>query len=222
MLYLIDDSNFDTLNANFVFDKKYKDRLCIVKDEYGLNEIESRLEDADCIMVHKTFNNSNYVAEDIKDITDDGDKIPLVLFSGSDSESVKIDGQSITGIKKNLFYKRLIYFLDEYILTGNIELKILAYGKDFIKRDVSLWAMSLLKKIYGFKECVCSESEDTILSSEELRNIVSVAQPALNISYEQVCENIKNGSCSMETLRLNINNILSSINLYGKNIHSWK
>ncbi len=112
-----------------------------------ISGVPSLFKDASCILIHDSFpdfnsngevlQGSNRVAEKIKD-TAKSKKIPLVLFSNSfiGLEQGAITELSITGINKRLFYKNLKDFLIKVNKDNEIEIKILAYGNNFVYKEL--------------------------------------------------------------------------------------
>ena len=117
------------------------------------------LNDADCILLHYTtedydFENNLFISGSrtnavkiVESIAEEGDKIPLVLFSNGMGEAVVNNENNITfirGINKNVFYSRLYDFVEHYKNRGSVELRILAWGKNFQSKEVSSLANLLL------------------------------------------------------------------------------
>ena len=154
MIYLIDDNQnnqrLNNYNITFVDDGVFDGYLSsIEKIEIGnsLSDVSHLefLKTADCILLHSTTEDyerdkgfipgSRINALNIvESISKDGEIIPLVLFSNSMVE-VKFDFENnpnfIGSIKKNLFYERLFDFIEHYKVTGHVELRIIAWGKNF-------------------------------------------------------------------------------------------
>ena len=60
------------------------------------------------------------------------------------------------------------------------------------------------------------------IDNRSLRLIIENAQPKVSVSFNDVMCDIEDGNITAGNLRNNINNILSSVKKYGKNISSWK
>lgn len=222
MLYLIDDSNLKDFNAEFVLDNKYKTNLTVIRNNRQFDDISEKLSKASCIMVHRTFCNSTFVKEKCAEISHDGDIIPLVIFSAGDSENavVNMSSDSIVGLKKSVFYSRLKLFIDKYIQDGIVNLKLIAYGKDYLKVEIRDLSKSIFSIISG---------EDGVLTldylpkiAKHLKKIVTLSSPKIGICYDDLMEQLEDKPISIARFRNNINNIVISFEQYGKNIYSWK
>ena len=119
MVYLFDDTPEESRRKYIDLDK-YKDVIIL----FGsitiskLDEIrEKLLEEASCILIHRSLRdadnpNRNDVYESILDIADMGESIPLVVFSGEDSEDAVFDGDKfIQSFNKTCLYENLACFL---------------------------------------------------------------------------------------------------------------
>ena len=63
----------------------------------------------------------------------------------------------------------------------------------------------------------------TVLNGEQslaLKEFLSLSQPEIGISFEDVQEELP--SMSVGEFRIQINKIVDDFNRYGKNIHSWR
>ena len=168
MIYLIDDNHNNQrqnqYKIDFVENETFQGILTSVE------RIEKReraddishlefLKDAKCILLHVStadwdenegfLEESTTNVEKIKTIISDyGCYVPLVLFSNKMNETADYNPQKepdfIREIKKNIFYKNLYDFVENYKNTGKIELRILAWGKNFKAIEVSRLADELL------------------------------------------------------------------------------
>jgi hypothetical protein len=176
-------------------------------------------------MIHRTFANSSIYKEQMAELTNDGDTIPFVVFSAGDSERAVFDEkypQIIEGIKKSVFYSRLPYFLETFELKHEINLNLLAYGKDYIKIRVRSLALSVLRVIAA-KEGEINVSElANIASCSEFKELVSLSYPAIGFSYDELLEELEDNPISFEKFKNNINQIVNSFYQYGKNIYLWQ
>ena len=74
---------------------------------------------------------------------------------------------------------------------------------------------------------VCKLKPDEVIDTSKvdkhsLRLIIENSQPKVGVSFNDVMCDIEDGNITAGYLRNNVNNILSSVKKYGKNISSWK
>lgn len=55
-----------------------------------------------------------------------------------------------------------------------------------------------------------------------MEKIIELSQPALGITYEDLLDYIEDNEVSVREFQSNINNIINSISLNGKNTYTWK
>lgn len=225
MIYLIDDTLKETLDSDFVFDDKYKKVLVVIQNKAEFNSRMNELYSADCIMVHLTFEESNDVKDKASIIADDGDEIPFVVFSGSFSENPDFDYESnnyISGIKKSTFYQRLHDFLEEYVINGNVDLRIIAYGKDFQKVIVRNYAKGILSDLENKEGILQLEDIVKLSTNKDFKNFVEISNPKFGIGYNQLLEKLKEEPISISDFKSRIEKIVINFEQYGKNIYTWK
>ena len=225
MIFLIDDTNLDGFNVTFLLNSEYKGVLRSIRTADELNSLRSDLISADCIMIHRTFANSSIYKEQMADLTNDGETIPFVVFSAGDSEHAIFDEKYpkiIGGIKKSLFYSRLPYFLESFKAKREINLKLIAYGKDYIKVRVRALALSVLRVVVAKEGEIGVLELANIASCPEFKDLISLSQPAIGITYDELLEELEDNPISFEKLKNNINQIVNSFYQYGKNIYLWK
>jgi len=194
MIYLIDDNqNNQRLNnyqLTFIEDgtfSKYITSIEHIEKQVDLTDTShlNFLKHADCILLHTSFEDYNIEVGFIKGsrinainikeiIAQEGDKIPLVLFSNSMGKAVYEGPDYISQLKKNIFYERLYDFICFYKDTGKIELKILAYGKNYISGEISELANTILTKIVIKKSSVLLRITDLSSVMEEFEAFVNL------------------------------------------------
>jgi len=243
MIYLIDDNQsgqrLRQYNISFVEEDYFNGYLT------SKEKIEKRdkaddishlafLNDAKCILLHTTTEDwdeekgflpgsTTNVRKIKEDIADFGDKIPLVLFSNGMGEPVyfhKENPKFIQEIKKNIFYEHLYDFVEHYKNTGEIELRILAWGKNFQAKEVSRLANYLLETIAFLNG---TEPFDISLLSDkqqDFKTIIEMALPYTN--YRDILNDLERNMVSISEFRNKINLISESFLKYGKNIYPWK
>jgi len=243
MIYLIDDNQHnqrkENYNITFVEDGVFDGYLTsIEKLEQGKSSSDTShlefLKSADCILLHSTTEdydkNNGFIHGSrtnvikIKElISNEGDIIPLVLFSNSMGEAefnFERNPNYISSIKKNLFYERLFDFLEHYKNTGKVELRIIAWGKNFMSKDVPRLAFEILSAIESK-----NNSDYLILAdlSKVLKNFkifLEFALPKNNIN--EILNDIEDNPIKIKDFKKKINQIIESYGKYGKNIYPWK
>lgn len=225
MIYLIDDTNLESVNGTFLHDEKYKHILRRVESVEELSDQRDKFDTAECIMVHRTFANSSVYKEQLAELTGDGDIIPFVVFSAGDSEHAIYDEKFpnvIEGIKKVVFYSRLAFFLDSYISNKCIDLKLLAYGKDYLKIKVRSLALSIFDVIAGKDGEITNSELASIANCPGFKELVLLSYPELGYTYDELLEELEDNQISFFKFKNNINQIVNSFYQYGKNIYIWK
>lgn len=225
MIYLIDDTNIESVNGLFLLKEEYRQIIYRIETVDDLKKSRNKLNTADCIMVHRTFANSIIYKEKIAELTEDGERIPLVVFSAGDAEYAIFDEKKpyiIEGIKKSIFYARLSEFLNEYLVSNTVNLRLIAYGINYIKIKVRTLALSVFQLIAGKDGIVTISELANIASNPNFRELISLSNPALNISYDDLLEELEDNPITFTDFKNKINQIVNSFYQYGKNIHSWK
>lgn len=243
MIYLVDDNQnnqrFNNYNITFVEDYIFEGYLTsIEKLEVGKNFSDTShlefLRTADCILLHNTaedydkekgfLSGSKTNVLKIKElISQEGEIIPLVLFSNSMGEA-EFDFENntnyISSIKKNLLYERLFDFMEHYRNTGKVELRIIAWGKNYPVREIIKYAIVILKTLEKKNNL-----DDLLLTdlSEELNSLKSFIELSLpRTGINSILNKIEDEPMKVQDFKRMINLITESYAKYGKNIHSWK
>lgn len=232
-ILLIDDNSKnqrEVYDAAFVDKEEYSDCLSHI-EHVNSNSDLSFLNDVSCIMIHDSLedyvngefkSDSHKAKEKIEDVIQ-SKNLPYVLFS--DGHGLIADWREdmpnmVFSIKKSEFYLHLRCFLDYYRATGELDMRLIAYGKDFLKQLMSMWCQTLISKMTNISD---NEILDiSKVDKHSLRLIIENAQPKIGVSFDDVMCDIEDGNTTAGNLRDNINNILSSVKKYGKNISSWK
>jgi hypothetical protein len=235
MIYLIDDNKNDKrikeFGITFVEEGLFEKVLCpIIKLKQSTDL--SFLKNAKCILIHKTtedcdsknefiLNSNTNAKRIIEDISDYGVNIPLVIFSyrmETVSYSYHENPNCIFQIKKDVFYKRLLDFVQHYQQTREIELRIIAYGLNYLSVEVGEIGKKLIDDV------IRHPPENRF----ELRYINVRLLEAffrfLNIpgAFESFREDLSESQITIKEFIDNINSVSDSINQYGKNIYHWK
>ena len=218
-IILIDDNKSnqrEIYGATFVDNEEYED--CLVHKEH-LNENSdfSFLDDAACVLLHDSFEDyvdGKYVSgsqmararinDKIKD------KIPYVVFS---------DGHSIIGdwnpsernvvrsIKKSEFYRNLKGFLDAYRESSHIDLRLIAYGSDYEKRELVI----LLQKVFDELKNVNDKEILTFsfIDAHLLERFFKKVKHVSSLTYVKLCDSINAGKLTVGKFKAYINSLAS-------------
>lgn len=230
---LIDDNSKnqrEVYDASFVDEGLYSDCLSHVEKVNSQSDL-SFLNDVSCVMIHDSledyvdgkFKSNSHKAKDRIEEIIQSKNIPYVLFS--DGHSMTADWREdipnvVFSIKKSEFYRHLKSFLDHYRGNKEVDLRLIAYGKDYLKQMMSMWCLAVISSL-------SDTPDDEVLNTSKIDNrslrlIIDNAQPKIGVSFNDVMCEIEDGNITAGSLRNNINTILSSVKKYGKNISSWK
>ena len=164
MVYLVDDNQSEQqqkkYNAEFLFDDTFKQELQLIYsvEDDQMKNMGKKLMAADAILLHNTFadydwgeyqKGSRKVRDFIEDISEDCE-IPLVLFSNGFDETKFDDNEApmvIRSINKDIFYGYLFEFLNHYKENKVVELKILAFGKDYKIQDTIRFIENMINQL---------------------------------------------------------------------------
>lgn len=243
MIYLIDDNQDNQrlkfYNISFVEEGVFDGYLTSIEKIEKKNDLKdiSHLEflkSSDCILLHSTTEDydkekesfcggSNINSINIKEIiAQEGEKIPLVLFSNRMGEAeydYERNPNYIPSIKKNFFYERLFDFLEFYKETGKVELRMLAWGKNFASKEISRLAFNILSSLE-----LKNMHENLVLSdlSKVLRDFSLFIELSLpNNDFNAILNELEDNPITTHEFKRKINLITESFTKYGKNIHSW-
>lgn len=226
MIYLIDDTNLDNMNALYVKDEKYVGIIHLINNVHDFSKDFANISgDAECVMIHRTFGGSNIYKEEIAQLADDGDKIPLVVFSAGDVDTdfVGENYRCIVGLKKKTFYENLRYFLDNYLQNHIVDLRILAYGMNYKSIMVRKWALDIIRKTSTLNGIITEIDLGPITSDGSLEKLIKISSPAIGISYDElVNEKLIDHPLTVDEFVRRINKIVNSFCQYGKNIYTWE
>lgn len=243
MIYLIDDNQnnqrLNNYNITFVEEGVFDGYLTsIEKLEVGnifsdTSHLEF-LETADCILLHSTTEDydkdKGFLSGEktnvlkIKElISQEGEKVPLVLFSNSMGEAeydFESNSKYISSIKKNLLYERLSDFLEHYKNTGRIELRIIAEGKNFASKEISKLAIEILNSVQLKNNSDYLKLNDLSKVLKSFKNFVELTLP--NNDIDEILNKLEDNPIKIQHFKKKINQITESYINYGKNIYPWK
>ena len=216
MIYLIDDTPQSQIST-FLNLADYSDILDR-REDLSLEDADY-LMDADCILIHTSYHNRSVLNKIRETVCDFGDNVPLVMFSDSDLPEPVFDGENrnfIETFKKNVMYSMLPGFLQYYRGSGKADLNVLAYGEQWIRKEVNTMASKLLSKIMFLKGDSPLDKDD--IDAESLMTILNLSQPEIGVTLYDILEDAQ----TVKEFRENINAITESFNTYGKNVYHWK
>ena len=242
MIYLLDDNQHNqranNYNLTFIEEGLFDGYLkSISKIETGtslsnLDHLEF-LTSAKCILVHSTMEDydssigfmpgsTTNVMRIKEEISCEGDKIPLVVFSNSMGEAdcnLRANPNYIRGIKKNLFYERLYDFLLHYKETREVDLRIIALGPNYVSLEVAKLGLEILEglQMKNNSDRITLSDLSDVLSSF----VLFVNQTLPEQTLEEILNEIEDSTMSIQVFRSKVNQITESYSKYGRNIHSW-
>ncbi|MCI6168568.1 MAG: response regulator [Muribaculaceae bacterium] len=220
-IILIDDNKSnqrEIYGATFVDNGEFEDCL-IHKEELNENSDFSFLDDAACVLLHDSL--ADYVdgkfvpgSRMAKECVTDkikADKIPYVVFS--DGHSVIGDWSQtnpnvVRSIKKSEFYRNLKGFLEAYREFGTIDLRLIAYGNEFEKRELVYLLQQIFDELHNSndKETLTLSSVNTDLLE---RFFVKISHVSNNITFEKLCDSINAGKLTVGKFKAYINSLAS-------------
>lgn len=235
-IYLIDD-NLDGNRARYgagKIDEGFYDSILVIKDKLCKDDDFGFISDAACVLLHRSLEDyvegsyrddshfaTNYIQKMIPEL---GASIPFAIFSDGDQadngEMKEGNPNMIYSLGKKAFYGRLVDFLDFYVMESKIELRILAYGKDFGAKLID----DNIKKVFEAIDGLASEENVPPLkvNSKALKIIVENSQPLIGITYEELIVGLKLNPMKVSDFKTRLNHILSDFIEYGKNYTSWQ
>ena len=217
-IILIDDnqSNLrERYSASFIDNGEYDD-LLVHKEKLNDNSDFTFLKDAACILLHDSlddFVEGQFISggrkarKTIKNIME-GSDIPYVIFS---------DGHSIIGdwnpsernvvrsIKKSEFYRNLKGFLDAYRESSHIDLRLIAYGSDYEKRELVV----LLQNVFDELKSVNDKEILTffLIDADLLERFFNKVKHVSSLTYERLCDSINAGKLTVGKFKAYINSL---------------
>lgn len=241
MIYLIDDNQNNQrqreYGIHYIEEGKYEDYLTSIEKLPKKGDMETTkhlqfLENADCILLHKTtedidsskkfISGSTTNVIKIKElIAKEGNEIPLVMFSLGMNEVADYNYEEnpnfISGISKNIFYKRLQYFIEHYKITGLVELRLFAYGKNYKYFEIDSLADKLLESV-----ATVNEERFLNISHIPLNDFRSFFQKSnIEREFDDILNEIEDDPITIREYKNKINTITQSFREYGKNLYGW-
>lgn len=238
MIFLIDDNKGDKrrkeMGIHFVDEKLFSDILLPI-DKLLKDTDLSFLNGALCILIHKTTDDVNENGDFIENsrtnvnkiidkISDYGTKIPLVMFSNQMAETsaetynYEVNPNCIYQIKKNLFYERLYDFLDYYKRTNKIELRIIAFGKNFKAVEISRYTQLLIESMLTNSGDEFFKTTDVKLSV--FRKFFELAE--IGFDFDEFIIDLEDNPITVSKCINNISLIVESFNDHNENIYGWQ
>jgi hypothetical protein len=231
MIYLIDDNQgnqqVDKFGIQYINEGLFSDFLVSI-ERLEKNVDLSFVKNAECILLHTTTEdivNGNFkqgsvsnATKIIKEISDNGEKIPLVLFSEQMSEIAIMPNQNyIRAIKKSTFYSNLFDFLSLFKESKELEFKILANGKNFRSIEISSYLRILTENLEFRNANDLIKLKDINL---KVFNLL-IEMSSINCTFEKLIEDLEDSPVTVQKFRENLAYINQSFTNYGKNIYGW-
>jgi len=219
MIYLIDDNKYGQMSSNYKLDftKELMHHQGAVNWVQAIpqNDMNDFLSNATSILIHDSFDDK----EDKERIvaTAKMKNIPYCLFSNGFIATV-FDGCSIKEIRKDRFYNNLIDFINHFAASGEIDLRLLALGRNY---DVERALIIQDRLINGalFNNRVNFNYEVAFPSGsreyKDLRELIYLCDPSIDFSDFE--DNYNSKDTTAYTLRLVIISLVKNLkSLYEK------
>lgn len=231
MIYLIDDNQanqqIEKFGIHYIENNDFSEILITI-EKIEKNTDLSFLKTATCILLHATTEdviNDNFVSGSIsnttkiiKEISDNGDLVPLVLFSEQMSEVATMPNKHfIRAIKKSAFYSNLFDFLSFYKEIRELELKILANGRNFKSIEISEYVRILTENLIFREQQELIKLKD--INLKIFKALIDIS--SIPISFDILIENLEDNPISINKFTENLTYINQSFTNYGKNIYGW-
>lgn len=231
-IYLLDDNS---RNQRQAFGVEFVDAGCFADFFVHIERLHDQsdfafVDDAACILMHDSLEDyigsafcheSHKAKKIVEDLIHDNN-IPYTFFSdGHEGVSISKDSPyCIYEMAKADFYLNLESFVKHYADEGEIDFRLLAYGNNYKLKLFEGWVDEL------FKPLMKTNEEDVIslsqISLEVFKNIIESAQPEIGGSMNDILDSIEDKDSTIGEFKNNINRILKSMALYGKNIYHWR
>lgn len=231
MIYLIDDNQanqqIEKFGIQYISNNDFSEILISV-ERIEKNGDLTFLKSATCIFIHATtedFVDGNFLSGSvsnttriIKEISDNGDNIPLVIFSEQMSEVAIIpNSQYIRAIKKSTFYSNLFDFLSFFKESNELEFKIIAFGKNYKSIEVSEYVRILTENlIFTDQEREIKLKDINLKIFKKLIEMSSIQFPS-----DVLTENLEDYPITIKKFIENLTYINQSFTNHGKNIYGW-
>lgn len=239
MIYLLDDNKEDKrralFNVSFVDDKTFDGHLTAIS-HLQENADLSFTSNAKCLFVHETTEDTDEEGRFksgsttnarrlIEDIADNGDRIPLVVFSNQMTGSTDYDFDrnpfAVRAIHKTLLYQKRLYpFLNHYKNTGEVELRIIAYGENYKVVEAGRYAKYLIESlaIYERKERVNLSFFSKLTMLERFFEFMKPDE-----NYNAFVNDLEDNPITVGEFVENVSLVIESISEnYGKNTYAWQ
>lgn len=241
MIYLLDDNQNnqrERLGVSYVDEGVFNGYLTSIEKIQKQEQISNILhlaflKDAKCILLHATMEDydeekKSFISGSLsnvinikENIAQEGDLIPLVVFSNGTDGFVYFRDKYpnyISAINKNLFYEHLWDFVNHYKQTGEIELRILAWGKNYQAKEISKYANILLETLAFRDGADLLKANDSEIQLK-MKAFIEMVFPDVNCS--DFLKNLDDNPIPVQDFRERINLIVESFYEYGKNIYPW-
>lgn len=219
-IILIDDNKSnqrEIYGADFVDKGEYED--CLVHKEQ-LNEYSDFcfLDNAACVLLHDSledyidgeFKSGSRMAKELIIEKIKTNNIPYVVFSDGHSiigEWSQTKPDVVRNIKKSEFYRHLKAFLDIFRELGRLDLRLIAYGKDYEKRELIFLLQQIFDNLNNIndKEMLAITMTDTDL----LERFFDKVKHVTSLTIEKLSESISAGRITVGKFKAYINSLAS-------------
>ena len=233
-IILIDDNKFnqrELYGASFVDKEEYGDCLFHV-EKLNENSDFSFIDDAICVLLHDSlddydggkFNSGSRLARECVLNIVTKQEIPYVIFSDGHSPIGDWDESNpyvVRSIKKSELYRNLKNFLEAYRESDKLDLRIIAYGNDFEKREKIYLLQQINENLNKHNDKdILTES---MLDEELCKHFFDKTNLTTSYSFDKILESIHTVRLTIGVFRNYLNTLISrslkySVNNPKKNI----
>jgi len=235
MIYLIDDNKDNKRikeSGIYFVDNKDFDDILISIERLEVNCNLNFLEDASCILIHKTtddcnasgefiINSNTNATKIIEEISVYGKEIPIVIFSNrfdvKAAYSYENDPNCIYKIKKTIFYSRLYDFLVDYRENSKIDFRLLAYGLNYRSIYYEQVGKNILAELIAY-----SSNEVFKVNMVDINNLQQFFSfLGLEYEFDKFVFDLDNKEITVEKFGLKVAEALESLEIYEEYIYTW-
>lgn len=219
-IILIDDNKSnqrEIYGASFVDKDEYAD--CLIHKEELNEDIDfTFLNDAACILLHDSladyvdghYVSSGRMAKEIVMEQIHKQNIPYVLFSDGHSvigEWSQDKPNIVRSIKKSEFYRNLRAFLDSYRESGKIDLRLIAFGNEYEKKEIVFLLQQIFDKLKNNddKEVITS----LLVEISIIERFFDKVKHVSTSTFQNLYQNIEEGKLSVGRFKAYINTLAS-------------
>ena len=227
-IILIDDNKYnqrELYGASFVDKEEYGDCLFHI-EKLNENSDFSFIDDAICVLLHDSlddYEDGEFISgcriarECVLDkVTEQ--KIPYVIFSDGHSpigDWNESNPHVVRSVKKSELYRNLKNFLDAYRVNNKLDLRIIAYGNDFEKREKIYLLQQINENLNKHNDKdILTES---MLDEELCKHFFDKTNLTTSYSFDKILESIHAGKLTIGIFRNYLNTLISRSVKYSAN-----